>query len=446
MPTRKRGDGATNAIMTTEDISESTNHLMDDSNMTLKSSSFFSPFLPTTHELILLSLYPLILLIGSLYANLSPTLRNAPYSHTLQSYQPASAAPSYFATKRNVLNVYFVKVGWLWCSVALAVFTLLAARGRAAIDIGIAPLVLPAEHDGEQKRGRNKKQDGDSDEDDARTKHPIGSVRLHDMSPNRRSFESDLRLRRRYQVAIRWILCTTAWYITTQAFIGASLVDRLYTITGGACAQHLTPAAETSWWKFKKGKEGPALPQYIKGVASNVACKRAGGVWAGGLDMSGHVFLLMLGSGMLAFEMLPVVMPWWRGLTSDRVVRSSSSSQEQQDSQSQQLADTTTTTTRLSNTRETPPSSSLLHTTSATAYSRSMDPDSPSVTLKPYGVAVAMVVVILSWWMLLMTAAFFHTWVEKVLACGWAGAVLYAVYVVPRGVEGLRGVVGLPGV
>ena len=416
MPARKRGDGATNAIMTTKDPSESIYRSGDDSNMSPISSFFASPFLPTAHELILLSLYPFILIIGSLYAELSPTLRNAPYNHISQSYQPASA-PSYFATKRNVFNVYFVKVGWLWCSVALAVFTLLAARGRAAIDIGIAPLALPAE---DEKRGRGK--------------HTVGSVRLHDMSPNGRSFESDLRLRRRYQVAIRWVLCTAAWYLTTQWFVGASLVDRLYMLTGGACAKHVTPGSEGSWWKFGRGKEGPALPRYIEGVASNVACKRAGGVWAGGLDMSGHVFLLMLGSGMLAFEMLPVVMPWWRGLTSDRIVRSSSSDQQ------------SATTSRLSDTQETPPSSSLLHTTSATAYNNSTDPTSASVTLKPYGVALAMLVVLLSWWMLLMTAAFFHTWVEKVLACGWAAGVLYAVFVVPRGVEGLRGVVGMPGV
>ncbi|KAB8343070.1 hypothetical protein FH972_022664 [Carpinus fangiana] len=57
---------------------------------------------------------------------------------------------------------------------------------------------------------------------------------------------------------------------------------------------------------------------------SHAACRVAGGQWLGGYDVSGHVFLLVLGSGMLWMEVLPVVLPGVRGLTGRRVVMTES--------------------------------------------------------------------------------------------------------------------------
>ena len=37
------------------------------------------------------------------------------------------------------------------------------------------------------------------------------------------------------------------------------------------------------------------------------ACKQIGGVWKGGHDISGHVFILVLGSASLMAELLPVL-------------------------------------------------------------------------------------------------------------------------------------------
>ena len=37
------------------------------------------------------------------------------------------------------------------------------------------------------------------------------------------------------------------------------------------------------------------------------ACKAVGGTWRGGHDISGHVFILVLGSAFLGLELLPVV-------------------------------------------------------------------------------------------------------------------------------------------
>jgi len=62
------------------------------------------------------------------------------------------------------------------------------------------------------------------------------------------------------------------------------------------------------------------------------------------------------------------------------------------------------------------------------------------------GVKFPMVVVLLSWWMLLMTAAYFHTWVEKLMGLLVASIAIFTVYYLPRGIPGLRSLIGMPGV
>ena len=62
------------------------------------------------------------------------------------------------------------------------------------------------------------------------------------------------------------------------------------------------------------------------------------------------------------------------------------------------------------------------------------------------GIKVALLVAGLSWWMLLMTAAYFHTWFEKLTGLMVAFGTIYVVYFLPRAVPVLRQVVGMPGV
>lgn len=104
------------------------------------------------------------------------------------------------------------------------------------------------------------------------------------------------------------------------------------------------------------------------------ACKLAGGQWKGGHDISGHVFLLVLGSAFLWMEILPAVagretrmIKRKEGdvITADREAEGEKEREEKEEIQ---------------------------------------------------GLSVPLVVAGLSWWMLLMTAAYFHTWFEKVRA------------------------------
>ncbi|KAM0803362.1 inositol phospholipid synthesis and fat-storage-inducing TM-domain-containing protein [Usnea florida] len=132
--------------------------------------------LPTPLETLLLTTYPTTLLLGSLFSLLDPTARRAPYSPLTQSHPPAFA-PSYFARKDNIFNVFFVKIAWFWISVAFFVFW--GLHGSMGGDVGLV------------------------------------------LTP------------RRLRAAVRWALVTGWWGAVTQWFFGPGLVDRGFRVTGG---------------------------------------------------------------------------------------------------------------------------------------------------------------------------------------------------------------------
>lgn len=144
------------------------------------------------------------------------------------------------------------------------------------------------------------------------------------------------------------------------------------------------------------------------------ACKIAGGMWKGGHDISGHVFLLILGSALLGMEILPAILKS-KGLREERRVKVGSG--------------------KVVKTR------SIVEGTVK-------DVPVPSETEEEYtklGVKVVVGVVALSWWMLLMTAAFFHTWFEKFTGFLVAFIAIFVIYFLPRGVPEVRAVFGMPG-
>ncbi|TGZ79191.1 hypothetical protein EX30DRAFT_333758 [Ascodesmis nigricans] len=66
------------------------------------------PRIPTPTDLLLFSLYPSTLLLASIFYHLSPS---------------DAAHLSYFSGKRNILNVVFVKYGWLWTTLVFLLHT-----------------------------------------------------------------------------------------------------------------------------------------------------------------------------------------------------------------------------------------------------------------------------------------------------------------------------------
>lgn len=167
---------------------------------------------------------------------------------------------------------------------------------------------------------------------------------------------------RRLRGALRWGLVTLWWGAVTQWFFGPGLVDRGFRVTGGAC----------QWAGAMEGTGGAG--EFVTGQA----CKAVGGQWRGGHDISGHVFILVLGSLFLGLEVLPALVGA-KGLREERMLRGRDGGVVRAERQ-------------------------------ALGEGEGEGTEGEWKT----GIGAPLVVAGLSWWMLLMTAAYFHTWFEKV--------------------------------
>ena len=95
------------------------------------------------------------------------------------------------------------------------------------------------------------------------------------------------RPRNMLKSALNYCLGTTYWLLFTQWLRGPPLMDRIFLSTGGSCELEVSDV--------------------IKQVSSSSACRKAGGVWVGGHDPSGHVFILVHTSMLLWTELLPSI-------------------------------------------------------------------------------------------------------------------------------------------
>ena len=202
----------------------------------------------THHKIptIALALYPGILLLGSLYALISPTANPATDVSSATNAGPTgpnhgTKPVNYFARKNNIFNVYFVKIGWLWTTAAF--LSLL--------------LTYPAF--------------------------------------NSRRIDVNTRLRRIWQACFRYALITVSWTLTTQWCFGPAIIDRGFIATGGKCHRPV--------------HRSTALLSEIDTILTAVACKASGGSWSGGHDVSGHAFMLVVASAFLAFELAGSLWP-----------------------------------------------------------------------------------------------------------------------------------------
>ena len=326
------------------------------------------PLLPSPHEILLLAVYPALLTLGSLYTTLSPPRTGAVYSPAHQSYQPPDLAPSYFARKDNVLNVFFVKAGWAWYSGALLLFH-------------ATHLVFPL---------RSAQKNAAAAAAPGRTGWPPAAEAVP----------------RAARAAARYAACTLAWALVTQWFFGPALIDRSFRLTGGSCGAGGPSSAPPGGGRGTVGER-------LRGALSRAECAVEGGTWSGGVDVSGHAFMLTLGSAMLCLEVLPVAVRWWneRGYRPPPAASPDAPEdcEDDEDGGKERAGGVTA------------------------AYWR-------GASVKVVAVAVG-----LSWWMLLMTAAFFHTWSEKLAGLVVALAGVWAVYFLPRGVGPAQLVLGVPG-
>ncbi|KAK9365987.1 inositol phospholipid synthesis and fat-storage-inducing TM-domain-containing protein [Lipomyces kononenkoae] len=104
-----------------------------------------------------------------------------------------------------------------------------------------------------------------------------------------------LRISKPSKLAIRYTLATLWWFLFTQWFFGAPIMDRVFIGTGGKCFVN-DPETES-------GQE-----RQVHDSWSSFGCRHVNGEWAGGHDISGHCFLLTHASLFLWYELLPVIM------------------------------------------------------------------------------------------------------------------------------------------
>lgn len=176
---------------------------------------------------------------------------------------------------------------------------------------------------------------------------------------------------RRARASVRWAVVTTWWVFVTQWFFGPAIIDRGFRWSGGKC--------EVAVAKAEAGvaDTGEAF--------TSAACKSMGGKWSGGHDISGHVFLLVLGSFFLLQEVGWVAARWAQYVREERSV--------------------------------------VMHDGAVKGAGVEMERaeryagEDVTVTIAEAlgnGGSLVAAVVGLSGWMLLMTAIYFHTWFEKV--------------------------------
>jgi Inositol phospholipid synthesis and fat-storage-inducing TM len=206
----------------------------------------------------ILLIYPIILALGSLFAIISPSAYTSTYSAPLTpgiaseiNTPKTPQALNYFAGKQNILNLYFVKIGWFWTTLA---FILLQLTNNTTIS------------DLTQKQPPSSRANPN-------TKNPL------------------------VQAFLRYSLITLSWILTTQWFFGPALIDRSFTSTGGRCVPRTTFTPNTN-----PLSEAPLADIDLSSVATNLSCKAAGGKWLGGHDVSGHFFMLVLSSAFLFLE------------------------------------------------------------------------------------------------------------------------------------------------
>ncbi|KAK7914870.1 hypothetical protein PG985_012573 [Apiospora marii] len=202
---------------------------------------------------------------------------------------------------------------------------------------------------------------------------------------------------RRARAALRWAAVTGWWFLVTQWCFGPALIDR------GARSRRAT---------WCRGDKDVGARDFVTAVA----CKAAGGRWSGGHDISGHVFLLVLGSWFLLQEVgwVAVRVGALAGRHDERTVIMGDGAVKGAGVEAEKMEG------REENTTE--------HRTLG------------------LGGRFALIVIGLCLWMLLMTAIYFHTWFEKFTGLMTAFVGIYPVYILPRWIPVLRDIVGLPGI
>ncbi|KAF9112660.1 hypothetical protein BGX27_003005 [Mortierella sp. AM989] len=174
-------------------------------------------------------LFPITLLLGSLFGSIG------------------GSRASYFSNKRNILNIIFVKNGWGWTTLVFLAY-LAIVYGKALIK--------------EEQNTQNAEAQSSNTNEEPRTRTRSTEASQPAVGHSTSKVPSDIIVK----ALTRWGLATAYWWIISQWFFGPGLFDRVFVLTGGSCS--------------------------VDGHWSQYHCRSQGGLWSGGIDISGHMFLL----------------------------------------------------------------------------------------------------------------------------------------------------------
>ncbi len=155
---------------------------------------------------ILFLFYPLLLLFGQSLYLFSLLIGQ----DKLWLYDGPNGIGTRFGLKGNFLNVYFVKKGWLWTTVAISILFSCIVLYFKFFVTNNQKLILKT-----QKQIKTKKDDNEN-----------GNLISN---PNKDSSKA------LFWIFIRYILITTWFIFYTQWFFGMPIMDRIFLVSGGSC-------------------------------------------------------------------------------------------------------------------------------------------------------------------------------------------------------------------
>ncbi|PVV03577.1 hypothetical protein BB560_001947 [Smittium megazygosporum] len=103
---------------------------------------------------------------------------------------------------------------------------------------------------------------------------------------------------------VNYVFATGYWIFLTQWLFGPSIFDRVFTYTGGGCFM-FTAISDNDGMGSDLGQVS-SVYQKSALVSTFQQCRKAGGTWEGGVDISGHCFLLFHSAIFLVYVVLPL--------------------------------------------------------------------------------------------------------------------------------------------